>query len=475
MEYIRGLDRSQTQLLPPSLEDYVPAECPARFIDAYVDGLDFQQLGFARSQPAATGRPSYHPADLLKLYLYGYLNRIRSSRRLEAEAGRNLELIWLLRGLRPDFKTIADFRKDNRAAFLPLFKQFNLLCRRLDLFGAELVAIDGCKFKAVNNTRRYYTQEQLSQLSQKIEARIQEYLEQMDQEDGHAAGVSHRPTRQELEQKVARLRERKGNYARLLEELKEAKAEVVSLTDPDARMMKGPHGPVLGYNVQVAVDAKHDLIVAQDITTDATDHQQLAPMAVAAKEQLAVPVLQATADKGYHHTSQLAACQAAGVETFVPQPSTAPKPGKMYPKSTFTYNAATDTYHCPQGQVLRRTQRPDQGKDMYYYYNLTACARCALRGQCTSSDFRMIARLPNEAVMEANRQRVEDHPEIVAERKTIVEHVFGTLRVWGHDEFLMRGLKKVRAEFSLSSLVYNLRRVLNIVSMEKLLETVKAA
>jgi transposase len=311
MEHIRGVDRSQTQLLPPSLEDYVPAECPARFIDAYVEGLDFQKLGFARAQPASTGRPSYHPADLLKLYLYGYLNRIRSSRRLEAEAGRNLELIWLLRGLRPDFKTIADFRKDSRDAFLPLFKQFNLLCRQLDLFGAELVAIDGAKFKAVNNSRRYHTKEKLDELSQKIEARIQEHLQQMDQQDEEAAGAGRRPTRQELAQKLEQLRQRKGRYEELLGQLTEAKAEVVSLTDPDARMMKGPHGYVVGYNVQVAVDAKHDLIVAQNVTTEANDQQQLAPMALAAKEQLAVPALQATADKGYHSNPQLAACQEA--------------------------------------------------------------------------------------------------------------------------------------------------------------------
>ena len=473
MEHIRGVDRSQTQLLPPSLEDYVPAECPARFIDAYVDGLDFQKLGFARAQPAATGRPSYHPADLLKLYLYGYLNRIRSSRRLEAEAGRNLELSWLLRGLRPDFKTIADFRKDNRDAFLPLFKQFNLWCRQRDLFGAELVAIDGAKFKAVNNSRRYYTKEKLDELSQKIEARIQEHLQQMDQQDEEAAGAGGCPTRQELKQKLDQLRQRKGCYEELLGQLKEAKTQVVSLTDPDARLMKGPHGYVVGYNVQVAVDAKHDLIVAQDVTTQANDHQQLAPMALAAKEQLAVSALQVTADKGYHSNPQLAACQEAQVETFVPQTEATPTPDKMYPKATFAYDAAADTYRCPQGQVLHRTSQ--EAKSILYYYNPSACRDCALRSRCTTGDYRMIARQAMEAAMEANHQRVKDHPEIVAQRKTIVEHVFGTLRMWGHDEFLMRGLNKVGAELSLSSLVYNLRRVLNIVSMEKLLKTVKAA
>lgn len=473
MDYIRGADRSQAQLLPPCLEDYVASDCPARFIDAYVAGLDFQQLGFVRAQPAATGRPAYHPADLLKLYLYGYLNRIRSSRRLEAEAGRNLELIWLLRGLRPDFKTIADFRKDNRAAFLPLFKQFNLLCRQLDLFGAELVAIDGCKFKAVNNPRRYYTGKKLEQLSQKIEARIQEHLQQMDQQDEAGAAIGGRPSRQAWEQKLEQLRQRQGHYDGLGQELKAAKADVVSLTDPDARLMKGPHGYVLGYNVQVAVDARHDLIVAQTVTNKVTDHEQLAPLALAAKAELAVPTLQATADKGYHNTPQFAACQAAQVETFVPQPAAQPTPDKMYPKAAFVYDAAADTYRCPQGQVLRRTS--PAARSILYYYNPTACRACALRSQCTTSDYRMVARQATEAAMEANHQRVKNHPEIVARRKTIVEHGFGTLRLWGHDEFLMRGLEKVSAEFSLSSLVYNLRRVLNIVSMEKLLKTVTVA
>lgn len=476
MDYIRGADRSQTQLLPPSLEDYVPEDCPARFIDAYVEGLDFQKLGFTHAQAAPTGRPSYHPGDLLKLYLYGYLNRIRSSRRLEAEAGRNLELMWLLRGLRPDFKTIADFRQDNRAAFLPLFKHFNLLCRQMGLFGAELVAIDGSKFKAVNSSSRYYTQKKLNHLIQIVETRIQEHLQHMDQQDARTEAAPARPTAEQLKQKLDQLRQRKDQYDQWLKELKEAKADAVSLTDPDARKMKGPHGYLIGYNVQAAVDAKHDLIAAQDITTQTTDHQQLAPMAQAAKEQLAVPTLKVTADKGYHHTAQLEACQAAQVETFVPKSQAAPKPGKMYPKSTFAYDAAADTYRCPQGQILRRTGRAKRkAKKKFYYYNLPACAACTFRSQCTSYAYRYIMRQADEAVMDANHQRVVAHPEIVAERKTIVEHVFGTLRLWGHDEFLMRGREKVAAEFSLSALVYNLRRVLNIMSMAQLLQTLQAA
>ncbi len=247
MSYLRGPDRSEVQLLPACLDDYVSQECPARFIDAYVESLDFQRLGFRHAQPAGTGRPPYHPADLLKLYLYGYLHRIRSSRRLEAEAVRNLEVIWLLRGVKPDFKTVADFRKDNRDVFKKLFKEFNLLCRKLDLFGAELVAIDGAKFKAVNNIRRHFTQEQLRELIQKIEKRIEEYLGELDSQDEQLQGVSGTADAQ-LNQKLALLKERKGRYGELLAKLESQGQSALALTDGDARKMKGPQGYLIGYN-----------------------------------------------------------------------------------------------------------------------------------------------------------------------------------------------------------------------------------
>jgi transposase len=476
MSYLRGPDRTQTQLLPPCLEDYVAPECPGRFIDAYVEGLDFQALGFVRAQPAATGRPAYHPADLLKLYLYGYLNRLRSSRRLEAEAGRNLELMWLLRGLRPDFKTIADFRKDNRAAFPPLFKQFNLLCRQLGLFGAELVAIDGCKFGAVNNSRRHYTSEQLAELIQKVESRIEEYLGQLDQQDQAAAGARP-PSAPELREKIAALQQRQGGYQALLADLQAKDQKQISLTDPDARVMKGVHGHSLGYNVQAAVDAKHDLIVAQAVTNQANDLQQLAPLALAAKEQLAVPKLQAVADKGYYSTAQLATCEQAAVETFVPKPA---PPGardhrgkKLFGPEAFTYDPAADTYRCPGALTLHRlNEYTSRGKKLIHYNNPAACRTCPLRHQCTTGRYRTIARQSQQAVADRAADRVRQNPQVVAERKTIIEHVFGTLRVWGHDRFLMRGLEKVQAEFSLSALAYNLRRVLNLVSLPTLLASV---
>jgi transposase len=480
MSYLRGPDRTEVQLLPPCLDDYVAANAPARFIDAYVEGLDFQALGFQRAQPAATGRPPYHPADLLKLYLYGYLNRVRSSRRLEAEAARNLELIWLLRDLRPDFKTIADFRKDNRAAFKPLFKQFNLLCRQLGLFGAELVAIDGSKFKAVNNTRRHYTQEQLQALLQKVETRIDEYLSELDRQDTEAEGVPAPPSRQALREQIARLKERQGRYDELLGELKGSGRNEISLTDADSRKMKGAHGHLIGYNVQVAVDAKNDLIVAEDVVQAANDRGQLSALAVAAKAALNVEKLQAVADKGYHEADQLEACEQAGLETFVPAPGgtsgRSPDGQDIFPKERFAYDAASDTYACPGGQSLKRgSESQSRGKERIVYYYRAACAACALRAACTSGAYRVIARRTNEAVVERAAQRAAAHPEKITERKEIVEHVFGTLRQWGHDTFLLRGLAQVRAEFSLSALVYNLRRVLNLVSVTDLLQALGVA
>jgi hypothetical protein len=394
---------------------------------------------------------------------------------LEAEAARNLEVVWLLRGVRPDFKTIADFRKDNRAAFKPLFKDFNLLCRSLDLFGAELVAIDGAKFKASNNTRRHYTQEQLRELLAKVEARIDEYLRDLDTQDAQAEGVPATPGREALQEKIALLRKRQGRYEGLLSELRQSGQNEVSLTDAGSRKMKGAHGEhFLGYNVQVAVDAKHDLIVSEDVVQAANDRGQLGALAVAAKQELRVEKLQAVADKGYHQADQLEACEQAGVETFVPEPVGASGQGpggrEVFPKQAFGYDAAADAYHCPGGAVLPRASvNQDHGRERLLYYHRAACRACPLKSQCTTAPWRVIARRPNEVVVERAAARVAARPEIVAERKTIVEHVFGTLRAWGHDSFLMRGLAKVRAEFSLSALIYNLRRVLNLRSVEQLL------
>ena len=339
MSYRKGPDRSQSQLLPACLEDYVPAEAPVRFIDVFVDGLDLKELGFQRAEPSATGRPPYDPADLLKLYVYGYLNRIRSSRRLEAEAKRNLELLWLLRSIAPDFKTIADFRKDNRPCFKGVLKQFNLLCRKLELFGAELVAIDGSKFKAQNNPKRSLTAKELAELLAQVDARIEQYLVQLDQNDTEAEGAGANPTRQNLEQKLSTLRERKGQYEQWIKELSQGQQQSLGATDPESRPQQTGQ---LGYNVQVAVDAKHDLIVESQVVQDANDLQQLCPMAQAAQQALAVPSLKVVADAGYYSAGQVAACDSAGLETYVPANRHATGQSKgtqaVYPKETFQFD-----------------------------------------------------------------------------------------------------------------------------------------
>jgi transposase len=477
MSYIAGADRNQTQLLPASVEEYVEAEAAVRVIEAFVMGLDVATLGFGRAQPAATGRPAYAPQDLLKLYLYGYLHRIRSSRRLEAEASRNLEVMWLLRTLRPDFKTIADFRRDNRACFKGVFRTFNLLLRKLELFGAELVAIDGAKFKAVNSPRRHYTADQLVELTTQIEARIEEYLGRLDAEDASHADLPAAPTKAELQAKLATLRDRRARYQDWQAQLSARAQTEISLTDPDSR---GQKKVGVGYNVQVAVDAKHDLIVEPAVVQDQNDLAQLHPLATAAQAQLAVTALPVVADAGYHEAQQLEKCEQAGLTTYVPAPlgTVGQGPGgqAVYPKTDFAFDAAQDQYRCPAGQTLARGYATEsRGKARHYYYNLTACGACPQRAQCTTAPYRKISRLENEAVVERQAARVAAKPEIVAERKTIVEHVFGTLRLWGHDEFLCRGLEMVRAEFSLSALSYNLRRALNLLGVPALLAALRSS
>lgn len=480
MSYLRGPDRAEVQFLPPCLDDYVAPNSPTRFIDAYVEGLDLDGLGFRHARPNATGRPPYHPADLLKLYIYGYLNRIRSSRRLEAEAVRNLEMIWLIRGLRPDFKTIADFRKDNLGAFKPLFKQFNLLCRQMGLFGAELVAIDGSKFKGLSNSHRHYTREQLEELVQKVQSRIDEYLAELDHQDAEAEGSATPPKSKDLQDKITQLKDRKGRYEELLGPLQQSGQNETSVNDPDSRKMKGAHGEhFIGYNVQVAVDAKHDLIVAEEVVQGANDRGELAAMAVAAKEALQVQELQVVADKGYHEADQLEACEEAGVETFVPEAATTSGQGKdgkeVFPKEQFQYDAVADAYLCPAGRILPRVREClNRGKERILYYSRKICEQCHLKDQCTTGEYRVIGRRINEAVVERVRERAKARPELVGQRKEIVEHVFGTLRNWHHDRFLMCTLPKVRGEFSLSALVYNLRRVLTLIKVEDLLGICKA-
>jgi len=312
LSFIQGTPRSEVLLFPEAFDDYITDDNPVRFIEAFVDHLDLHALGFSRTTPSHTGRPAYSPADLLKLYIYGYINRTRSSRLLEKECSRNLELIWLMRKLRPDFKTIADFRKDNAEALKQVCREFTLLCKRLELFGGELVAIDGSKFKAQNSKRRNFTAKKLDESIKEVDAKIESYLGQLDEADQQEADVKA-PTAEQLKEKIERLRTRKRDYEQMQQQLKESGEAQISLTDPDSRSMRVSQGTDVCYNVQTVVDDLHKLIVEHEVTNDPTDQAQLSRMAIRAKQTLGVDELEAVADKGYYDGAEVKKCEQAGI------------------------------------------------------------------------------------------------------------------------------------------------------------------
>lgn len=472
MGYIEGIDRDQQVLFPEALDDYVGAENPVRFLDAFVTSLDLAALGFQRATPSETGRPAYDPGDLLRLYLYGYLYRLRSSRKLEQESHRNVELIWLLRKLRPDFKTIADFRRENPQALKAVCRAFTLLCKQLNLFGGELVAIDGSKFRAVNNRQRNFSRPSLERLLRGIDARIADYLTGLDTHDQQEHTEAGTPSTAELQQKIDTLRARRETYSTLLAQLAASGETQISLTDPDSRSMKAGAGTEVCYNVQTAVDAKHKLIVAQDVTNAPTDREGLSAMAAAANEVLAAPDLNVIADMGYYSGPEVVACLDAGITPTVPRPLTSAnaKLG-LFTKEDFTYDPTHDQYRCPAGETLTyRFSTVEQGRGMRYY-STSACGNCALKPRCTrNKESRRITRWEQEAVLEAMEQRLKQHPELGTRRKAIVEHPYGTMKR-GMDQgyFLMRGLQKVRTEFSLTVLAYNIKRVINLVGVRPMI------
>ena len=476
MPHIAGHNRSQALLLPESVDDYVGPENPVRFIDAFVDGLDLAAAGFVRVAPQVTGRPGYAPKDLLKLYVYGYLNRVRSSRRLEAETHRNIEVIWLLRHLKPDFKTIADFRRDNRIAFRPIFRQFVLLCRQLDLFGRELLAVDGTRIKAVNNKDRNFTRASLTKFIEAADAKLDDYLQRLDQSDVSESGTAGSRTKN-LAEKIAAIRERRTRCKAMLTELDRTGEEQISLTDPDSRAMAAHTRVAVGYNIQVAVDAKHKLIVEQQVTNQVVDMGQLTQTAAPAKDVLGVETIAVVADKGYFKIEDIEACEKAGIEPYVPRPQRGPsvKAG-LFRKDEFSYDAASDSFVCPAGQRLHPYSSSFlRGLSKTNYTNKPACDDCVIRSLCTNGRFRTVSRLENEAVLDRMQARLAERPDILDRRRETVEHPFGTIKQWmNQGAFLTRGLEKVRAEFSLTALVYNLRRVLNIVGFSKLMAAVAA-
>ena len=475
--FVEGEDRRQGVLLPEFLDDYVSEENPVRVIDVFVEELDLGALGFEGVVAEATGRPAYHPGVLLKNYVYGYINQIASSCRLEREAQRSVELMWLTGRLAPDFKTIADFRKDNGPAIRAPCRRFIDLCRRLDLFSHAVAAIDGSKFKAVNARDKNFTRAKLKKRMDQVEASIERYmaaLETADRQEGELAQAKS----VRLQEKIAALREQMAAFKALEPVVHAAPGQQVSLTDPDARSMatSGRGSGVVGYNVQAAVDAKQHLSVAHEVTNTGHDRDQLSGMAGQAKAAMGLQALDVLADRGYFDGEEVRACDGIGVTPYVPKPLTSGAKAKgRFGKQDFVYLADDDVYRCPARQTLtRRFTSVEDGMNLDVYWT-TKCAGCPLKSRCTSGKQRRIKRWEHEAVIDAMQERLDRRPDAMRIRRATVEHPFGTLKAWmGATHFKTRTLDKVRTEMSLHVLAYNLKRLVAMLGPQSLIEAIRA-
>jgi transposase len=477
MNWIKGTDRSQGQLLPARLEDYVEEDNPVRFVDAFVEQLDLREAGFEHPKEDAQGRgrPAYRPQEMLKLYLYGYLYQLRSSRRLERECRRNLEVMWLMGQLAPDFKTIADFRANNAVAFKAVGREFVQLCRQLGLFGRQLLAIDGTKVKASNAADRNWSQKKLLRDRERVEAKVEEYLKGLEQADAQGPEEGAGLRAGELQQKIARLKERQSQIQERIAVLEQSGQSQYSATDPDSRGMKGAHGHLVGYNVQGSVDAKHHLLVTAEVSNAPADQGQLAEVARAAKAELDLKGADVVADGGYYKAEDIQACQEMGLEAHLPAVENSPSErAGLYGKNDFRYEAAQDVYRCPaQALLTRRRVTEDKGRRLINYDNPQACVPCRLKARCTQARYRTVTRWEQEASVERMRAAVAAAPQKLAARKTLIEHCWATLKWLLPGGFLVRGKQKVAAEVSLAHFGYNLKRALAVLGMEKMLKALK--
>lgn len=476
--FIEGADRSQATLLPECLDDWVDESNPVRFIDAFIEALELRELGFSGLDPAETGRPAYHPAVHLKLYVYGYLNRVHSSRRLEREAGRNLEVMWLLQRLAPDFKTIADFRKDNGAAIKQVCAQFIEVCRRLGLLNKASIAVDGSKFKAVNNRDKNFTKAKVERRRKQLEESVARYLSQLDTADLQESSTAITLKRIRLKDKLEKLHSEMEKLDVIEKQMLASPDEQISLTDPDSRSMatSGRGSGVVGYNVQTAVETEHHLIIHHEVTNVGSDRSQLASTAKAAKAVLVVDKLEAVADRGYYNSPEILECEQAGITITLPKPMTSgAKSEGRFGKQDFVYKAEEDVYRCPAGEKLPyRFTSEEDGKSVRRYWT-TACGECPLKPRCTTGPERRISRWEHEHVLEAVQERLDLNPGAMRTRREVVEHPFGTLKMrMGATHFLCKTLPKVATEMALCVLGYNLTRVINIVGVARMLEAVRA-
>src|SRR6266446_1862489 len=471
--FVEGADRGQWTLFPECLQDWICEDNPVRVIDVFVDELDLAELGFSGIDPEVTGRPSYHPSVLLKLYIYGYLNRVQSSRRLEREAGRNFEVMWLLGRLVPDHKTVADFRKDNGRAIRKVCARFVELCREMGLLAKASVAIDGSKFKAVNNRDWNFTRAKVERRRAQLEESVVRYLSQLDTADRQQPSETLALKTTRLKEKLAKLEIEMRRLAAIEKQMLASPDQQISLTDPDSRSMatSGRGSGVVGYNVQVAVDTENHLIVTHEVTNVGSDRSQLATVAKNAKATLQTEKLEAVADRGYFNGEEILACEEAGITVTLPKPMTSnSKAEGRFGKQDFRYVAEEDVYICPAGERLAYHYTNEENGLVLRRYWTNACQSCAIKHSCTTAKERRITRWEHEHILEAVQRRLDEHPEKMRQRRETVEHPFGTIKArMGATHFLMKTLPRVAAEMALHVLAYNLTRVINIMGVQPLL------
>ncbi len=476
--FIEGVERAQLSLLPGSLDDWVDENNPVRVIDAFVTALNLKQLGFESAGSSDLGRPGYHSSVHLKLYIYGYLYRVQSSRRLEQEANRNLEVMWLLGRLAPDFKTIADFRKDNGPAIKKVCAQFVQLCRQMNLLAKPSVAIDGSKFKAVNNRDKNFTQGKVERRRKQLEESVARYLGQLDTADRQEPSETITLKKARIKEKLEKLKSEVAKLDAIERQMLASPDKQVSFTDPDSRSMatSGRGSGVVGYNVQTAVDTENHLIVAHEVTNVGSDRAQLATVAKAAKEVLGADRLEAVADRGYFSGEEIKACDDAGITVTLPKPMTSgAKSEGRFGKQDFVYLPEENAYRCPAGEKLAYWFTTEDRGQKLNRYTTNACAACSLKAKCTTAKQRIISRWEHEAVVEAVQKRLDKNPDAMRTRRETVEHPFGTIKMrMGATHFLCKTLPKVATEMALCVLTYNLTRVLNIVGVEKLIQAIEA-
>ena len=471
MRYIKPDNRLQLQTNFGCLDDVIEPNNLVRVIDFFINELNLLALGFTKAVPKTRGRKPYNPGDLLKLYIYGFLNRISSGRKLEIETKRNLELKWLLGNLTPDFKTISDFRKDNRTALKKVYREFVFICKSADLVDFKLVAIDGSLFSAVNHNSKNISKNKLKKLFQKIDAAIESYLEELSHSD-----KLDNQRQLELEEQLQMLHEKRAEYQQLQDKMKETEVAQISTTDPDSRMMTKRNSKTdVGYNVQTVVDSKHKLIVECEVTNDCNDLHQLFNMANKVKETHELDHLEVTADTGYYYGRDLEKCFDNNIQTYVPSPKSPIKNKGQFSSNHFQYDPDKDEYICPSGRKLPRYRRVSV-QNHTSYGKKSVCEGCQFANDCITSSlgFRLVYKSYYEYIYAYQDRMNKENPEKIKLRKMLVEHPFGTIKHhMKFTGFLTKGLPSVNGEFSMVALAYNIKRVFNILGFDGLIAAIQ--